>query len=78
MTIQVEAQDFGMFTAAGNAAVTRIVENNVRFINTVDVEHAFKQIELELDRLQAVNAFSEASDTEVLEQVWAYLNKKSS
>ena len=78
MTIQVEAQDFGMFTAAGNAAVTHIVENNVRFINTVSVEHAFKQIELELDRLQAVNAFSEASDTEVLEQVWAYLNKKTS
>lgn len=75
MTIQIEAQDFGMFTANGNAAVTQIVQNSIGLINSVSVEDVFRVIDLELDRLQEVDAFSEASDTEVREQVWAYLNK---
>lgn len=75
MTIQIEAQDFGMFTANGNAAVTQIVQNNIGLLNSVSVEDVFNAIELELERLQEVDAFGEAMDTEVLEQVWTYLNK---
>lgn len=77
MTSNITVQNFGMFTDAGNIAVARIVENNVRLVNTFNTEHAFRVIVKQLELLSNVASFSEAIDTEVRECVWNTLNKSS-
>ena len=60
--------DYQMFTDAGNAAVAAIVEDAVdRYTNPTD---AWERCYTELEKLQAVEAFAEATDTAVREAVW--------
>ena len=57
-------KDFAMFTDAGNAAVAAIVEDAVDRYETQ--EDAWERCYTELEKLQTVEAFSEADDTESL------------
>ena len=61
-------KNFAMFTDAGNAAVAAIVEDAAdRYTNPED---AWERCYTELEKLQTVEVFSEATDTEVREAVW--------
>ena len=60
---------YGMFTMAGNTAVEAIVNSHLSqdYANATAMFHAIHE---DLDRLQAVSCFREATDTEVRECVW--------
>ena len=63
--------DYQMFTDTGNAAVAAIVEDAVdRYTNPTD---AWERCYTELEKLQTVEGFSEATDTAVREAVYAAL-----
>ena len=64
-------KNFAMFTDAGNAAVAAIVEDAVDRYETQ--EDAWERCYTELEKLQTVEAFSEADDTAVREAVYAAL-----
>lgn len=60
---------YGMFTEQGNQAVAAIVEDRTaRGYNTA--EELFYAILEDLDKLQDIPLFSEATDTEVRESVY--------
>ena len=60
---------YGMFTDQGNQTVAAIVQDRIdRGYDTVD--ELFKVIHEDLDRLQSIPLFSEATDTEVRESVY--------
>ena len=64
---------YGMFTMAGNAAVEAIVDSHLAqdYANATEMFHAVHE---DLDRLQTVSCFSEATDTEVRESVWSKIS----
>ena len=65
-------KDFAMFTDAGNAAVAAIVEDA---IDRYEVrEDAWERCYTELEKLEVVEVFAEATDTAVREAVWAALD----
>ena len=64
---------YGMFTMAGNVAVEKIVEDRLSPANTPN--EAYKFIHEDLERLQTIPVFSEATDTEVRESVWSKINQ---
>lgn len=64
---------YGMFTMAGNVAVEAIVNSHL----SKDYDNAtqmFNAIHDDLDRLQTVSCFREATDTEVRESVWSKIS----
>ncbi len=64
-------KDFAMFTDAGNAAVAAVVENATDHYTTI--EDAWERCYTELEKLQKVEAFAEADDTAVREEVYVAL-----
>lgn len=60
--------DYGMFTAGGNAAVHAIIEQHVE--QAQDHNDLYDRVLGDLERLQTVTAFREATDTEVRERVY--------
>ena len=68
-------KDFAMFTDAGNAAVAAIVEDAADRYTTI--EDAWERCYTELEKLQTVEAFAEATDTAVREKVYAALQAAS-
>lgn len=60
--------DYGMFTAAGNAAVHAIIEHHVE--QAQDHNDLYDHVLGDLERLETVKAFAEATDTEVRERVY--------
>ena len=64
-------KDFAMFTDAGNAAVAAIVEDAV---DRYEVrEDAWERCYTELEKLEVVEVFAEATDTAVREAVYEAL-----
>lgn len=60
---------FGMFTDVGNETVDAILQDRIdRGYETAD--KLFQAVYEDLDRLQAIPLFSEATDTEVREAVY--------
>lgn len=62
-----------MFTPAGNTAVAEICNKTVS--NHNDRDSAYSDAVEELCKLGKVHAFAEASDTEVREQVWLFIER---
>ena len=63
--------DYQMFTDTGNAAVTAVVEDATDRYNCL--EDAWERCYTELEKLEAVEVFAEATDTAVREAVYAAL-----
>ena len=66
-------KDFAMFTDAGNAAVAAIVEDAADRYTTI--EDAWERCYTELEKLEAVEVFAEATDTAVREAVYFALQQ---
>lgn len=66
-----ETKEWGMFTHAGNVAVNQIVNTTVNKLDTRDA--AYDLIMEQLEILQSIGCFAEATDTDVRERVWAHL-----
>lgn len=66
----MQISDWGMFTVAGNVAVGHIVENVSKKYETK--HESFHAIVAELEKLQCVSCFAEATDTEVRERIWKH------
>lgn len=64
-------KDFAMFTAQGNAAVAAIVEDAADRYNCL--EDAWERCYTELEKLEKLEVFAEATDTAVREEVYAAL-----
>ena len=64
--------DWGMFTHAGDIAVSHIVKMCVQASETK--ENAYDLIVGELEKLEKISVFAEATDTDVRERVWSYVN----
>ena len=64
-------KDFAMFTAEGNAAVAAIVEDAADRYTIL--EDAWERCFIELEKLQCVEVFAEATDTAVREAVYEVL-----
>ena len=60
--------DYQMFTDAGNAAVDEIVRWGI--LGAEDRDTAYTKIHAELELLEQVGVFAEATDTAVREAVW--------
>lgn len=60
--------DYAMFTRAGNLAVNEIVVHRAQ--QAEDHNQLYDLVHQDLQRLQTVSAFAEATDTEVREQVY--------
>jgi hypothetical protein len=60
---------FGMFTEAGNATVAAIVDDHLDR-DYATPEAAFDAIVSDLEKLETIVMFSEATDTEVRELVY--------
>ena len=63
--------NYQMFTKAGNIAVDAVVQSHVD--TEVDHKQLYELVYADLERLQTVSAFSECTDTEVREAVYAEL-----
>jgi len=61
--------NYQMFTKAGNIAVDAVVQSHVD--TEVDHKQLYELVYADLAQLQAVSAFSECTDTEVREAVYA-------
>ena len=64
-------KDFAMFTDAGNAAVAAIVEDAADRYTIL--EDAWERCYTELEKLEKLEVFAEATDTAVREAVYAAL-----
>tara|TARA_Y100000389_G_scaffold191779_1_gene218468 strand:- start:51 stop:293 length:243 start_codon:yes stop_codon:yes gene_type:complete len=64
-------KDFAMFTDAGNAAVAAIVEDAAD--RYTSLEDAWERCYTELEKLEKLEVFAEATDTAVREEVYAAL-----
>ena len=64
-------KDFAMFTDAGNVAVAAIVEDAADRYTTI--EDAWERCYTELEKLEVVSVFAEATDTAVREEVYVAL-----
>ena len=64
-------KDFAMFTDAGNAAVAAVVEDATDRYNCQ--EDAWERCYTELEKLEKLEVFAEATDTAVREAVYAAL-----
>ena len=68
---------YNMFTTAGNTAVEAVVNRHLGQ-DYANAPAMFRAIHEDLDRLQAVSCFAEATDTEVREAVWTTVSNKFS